>query len=203
MWRKLLGAMFLSSLLASSAWAEDAAIEGFYGSGVEAYYRGDYVRAFELLNAAVQAGTRDPRIYYFRGLAQTFLGRSPDAEMDFQLGAQFESSETASVVDVGRSLERVQGPTRLLLERYRAAARLAAVAERQRQRVLRYGQVRPAPATTGPAAQPAAPMGAVPAAEAPPAAAPPAQKPAADDPFAAPPAKAPAAEDPFAPPPKK
>ncbi|HEY5312768.1 MAG TPA: hypothetical protein VIK18_09620 [Pirellulales bacterium] len=203
--RKLLGAMVLASLLASSAAAEDPALEGFYGSGVEAYYTGDYVRAFNLLNAAVQAGTRDPRVYYFRGLAETFLGRTPDAHRDFEKGAAFESSETASVVDVGRSLERVQGPTRLLLERYRAGARLAAVAERQRQRVLRYGQVRPAPiARPSTAPQPRGPNGAAPA-EQPPAAgaapgsAPPAEKPAADDPFAAP--QKPAADDPFAAPP--
>ncbi|HEX3656072.1 MAG TPA: hypothetical protein VHV55_09705 [Pirellulales bacterium] len=204
MWRKTLGAMVLSSLLASSALAEDPAIEGFYGSGVEAYYTGDYIRAFNLLNAAVQAGTHDPRVYYFRGLAETFLGRSPDAVRDFQKGAEFESSDASSVVDVGRSLERVQGPTRLLLERYRAAARLAAVAERQRQRLLRYGQVRPAPVAV---ARPAGPVGGAPAAGAPaaaaPAGAPPAQQPAADDPFAAPAAtpQKPAAEDPFAAPP--
>ncbi|HEX4147871.1 MAG TPA: hypothetical protein VHY20_02745 [Pirellulales bacterium] len=206
MWRNMLCAIVLASTWAASpARADDAALEGIYGSGVEAYYTGDYVRAFDLLNSAVQAGSHDPRVYYFRGLAQTFLGRAPDAQRDFQKGAQLESSETAGVVDVGRSLERVQGPTRLLLERYRSAARLASVAERERQRILRYGHVRPAPPMAAAAAAGQQAAGAA-AEEAAPAAAPPAEKAAGEDPFAAPPAKEPAAppaDDPFAAPPAK
>jgi hypothetical protein len=197
---------------APRARADDAALESIYGSGAEAYFTGDYVRAFNLLNAAVQAGSHDPRVFYFRGLAETFLGRAPDAQRDFQQGAQLESSEAASVVDVGRSLERVQGPTRLLLERYRAAARLAAVAERERQRVLRYGNVRPAPVRPRLLAPQSAPAGgAAPPAMVPAQPAAPAGQPAVEDPFAAPSApagqppagqppagQAPAAEDPFA-----
>lgn len=210
MWRMSLGFVALAGLFVSVARADDAALEGIYGAGVEAYYTGNYVQAFNMLNGAVQAGSHDPRVYYFRGLAQANLGRTPDAERDFQQGAALETSNTASVVDVGRSLERVQGPTRLLLERYRSAARLQAAAQRARERFLRYGNAPAAlPAqqqTVGPpAAQPAATQPAAPAAK--PAAENPfgeapagAAKPAAEDPFATP-AK-PAAEDPFATPPK-
>ena len=45
---------------------EDQAITRAYGSGVHAYFSGDYQRAYEDLTQALEAGTKDPRALYFR-----------------------------------------------------------------------------------------------------------------------------------------
>ena len=57
-----------------------------YGAGVHAYYAGDYSRAHELLTSAIgpAATTRDPRMYYFRGLCYLRLGRDEEAKQDFE-----------------------------------------------------------------------------------------------------------------------
>jgi hypothetical protein len=77
----------------------------------------------------------DPRAWYFRGLAALRLGRTDEAEADFTEGAERESRD-AGVWPVSRSLERVQGPERLQLERHRIRARVAAL-QRDREAVKR------------------------------------------------------------------
>jgi hypothetical protein len=182
-------------LAANSAWAQDAVLDQMFGTAVESYYSGNYARAYNLLSASITAGSTDPRVYYFRGLSELFLGRSLDAQKDFRRGAQLESNDATMPYDVGRSLERVQGRVRLQLESYRTMARVEAARARDAQRARRYEVMRKA--------QPAAPVaaaapGAEPGQPAMPAAAPAGNAPAANDPFAAPAATPPAANDPFA-----
>jgi hypothetical protein len=188
-------------LAAGTARAQDAALDQIYGKGVEAYYSNNYFQAYDLLSSAIGSGSNDPRVYYFRGLSEMFLGRSYEAEQDFRQGAQLEAAGGSATYDVGRSLERIQGRTRIQLESFRSQARVDAARLRESQRSQRYELLRkgqptaPAAAAAPPAGQPAA-EGNKPAMPA----NPPAAAPAADDPFAAPPAAKPAAkpaEDPF------
>ncbi|MEX2111547.1 MAG: hypothetical protein WD845_00075 [Pirellulales bacterium] len=196
--------------------AQEPVLEEFYGNGVHHYFSGDFGGAIAELDAAINSGSRDPRAYYFRGLAKLRMGY--DGAADLQQGAALEASDTDQYYPVSRSLERVQGSTRQTIERYRSLARANAFAQQQRRNASRYQQLKereqhvlrggppasatpataiePAPAIAQPAAPgativpPAAPAEAVakPAVPAPPAA----EDPFAADDVAAPTAPAPA-----------
>ncbi|REK09961.1 MAG: hypothetical protein DWQ37_17830 [Planctomycetota bacterium] len=197
--------------------AQDAVLDDYLGSGLHNYYERDYAQAMRHLSTAIEGGSQDPRTYYYRGLAKLRAGDTYGAHEDMQVGAALESADVNQFYPVARSLERVQGPERRTLERYRKLARAqarqrrleqdAARYERYRRneaQVLRNAPVGPPPAPLGrPAEQPAAaaePVPPQPAAAQPPQPMPPA---AAPGPAAAPPADTPppAADDPFAPPP--
>ena len=71
---------------------EPLAVASSYGAGVHAYYDGDYQTAYDALTAAIEAGSLDPRAYYYRGLASIKLGRADDEiDGDFSEGASRES----------------------------------------------------------------------------------------------------------------
>lgn len=116
---------------------EEQAIASTYGSGVHAYFAGDFDRSYEILSQAIEAGTADPRVWYFRGLAALKLGRTDEAEADFATGSKKESDDTGAW-GVARALERVQGCDRAKLERYRGQARVASLQEDRRRSRLRY-----------------------------------------------------------------
>jgi tetratricopeptide (TPR) repeat protein len=128
----------LASLWAASTQAQQVVLEQLYGKGVQEYYSSDYVKAYEWLTTAIGAGSRDPRAFYFRGLAYLKLGRTPDAEVDFRKGAELESKDLNKYYNVGRAIERIQGQDRQLLESYRVQARMAAFAESEKIRKARY-----------------------------------------------------------------
>ena len=109
--------------------AEVAALSQAYGAGVHAYFAGNHQRAYDDLTQAIEAGSSDPRAWYFRGLAALKLGRLDEAEADFSVAADKEA-EAAGDWDVSRSLERVQGHDRLQLERHRIRARVVAYQQR-------------------------------------------------------------------------
>lgn len=188
---------------------EPLAVASSYGAGVHAYYDGDYQTAYDALTAAIEAGSLDPRAYYYRGLASIKLGRADDEiDGDFSEGASRESAGRGGL-SVSRSLERVQGRDRMRLEKYRQRARVASVQRDEaaiRQRYMgvqeaapdvlrrRVPESRVLPAEPvlppEPKARPAAPRGGAPRGDA---AAPSRPKPA---PRATP--EAPDADDPFA-----
>jgi hypothetical protein len=116
---------------------ESLPLAATYGNGVHSYFAGDYSRSYEDLSQAIEAGTTDPRAWYFRGLAALKLGRLDEAEADFAAGAAREA-DGVGAWPIGRSLERVQGCDRLKLERHRVRARVASVAESHRRNELRY-----------------------------------------------------------------
>ena len=116
---------------------EEQAIASTYGSGVHAYFAGDFARSYEILSQAIEAGTADPRAWYFRGLAALKLGRTDESEADFMTGSKKESDNTGAW-GVARALERVQGCDRLKLERYRVEASVASIQEDRRRTRLRY-----------------------------------------------------------------
>ncbi|MEX2561211.1 MAG: hypothetical protein WD403_14915, partial [Pirellulales bacterium] len=90
----------------------------------------------------IDSGSQDPRAYYFRGLAHIRLGRDPEARDDFAEGARLEVADADRFYNVSKSLERVQGRNRLLLERYRSDARLLAFKELEQRRYERYQRIR-------------------------------------------------------------
>jgi tetratricopeptide (TPR) repeat protein len=119
---------------------ESLPLAAAYGNGVHGYFAGAYDRAYEDFSSAIEAGSTDPRAWYFRGLAALKLGRSDEAEADFAEGARRES-ETGGHWPVARSLERVQGSERLALERHRTRARVAMLQRRRDADRRRYSDI--------------------------------------------------------------
>ena len=109
--------------------ASDPAIRAVYGDGVHSYYAGNFQQSYNFLSRVVEFGTDDPRVYYFRGLSALRLGNQNNAADDFEKGAGLEA-ERGDSRTVSRALERIQGPTRMLLEESRTKARLL-IAKRQ------------------------------------------------------------------------
>jgi hypothetical protein len=66
-----------------------------YGNGVHAYNEGDYQCSYDELSRVIEAGSNDPRVFYFRGLAALKLGRMDEADADFQQGANLEADGVA------------------------------------------------------------------------------------------------------------
>jgi hypothetical protein len=124
--------------ISAPAFAQDI-YEQYYGSGVHAYFAGNYERASELFNELIDAGSQDPRVHYFRGLTQMQTQGSmiEIGLADFEQAAQLEVSGKRSV-DVSKALSRIQGPTRIAIERMRAKARFAAKSL-QADAILRSG----------------------------------------------------------------
>jgi hypothetical protein len=129
-----------------------------YGDGVHAYFAGDFQRAYEDLTQAIEAGTEDPRAFYFRGLAALRQGRSDEAEADFSAGADHESRGLGGW-PVARSLERIQGAERLQLERHRMRARVANLQRVREAERLRYSQIEAAQPDVLRRRRPVAPRG--------------------------------------------
>lgn len=96
--------------------------ETLYSTGVEAYFQGRMAEAESAFSSLMAMDPRDPRAFYFRALALARQGRCDEARADMEIGAELES-QAPNRFDIGRMLERVQGPTRLTLEQYRRRAR--------------------------------------------------------------------------------
>jgi tetratricopeptide (TPR) repeat protein len=122
--------------------AQSDALNELYGNGVHAFNGGDYVEAYNQLTRAVQNGSQDPRVHYYRGLSYLKLGRPQEAEADFAEAARLEMSDTDRFYNVSKALERVQGRARMMIEKYRSDARLLAFHERERARFERYERIR-------------------------------------------------------------
>jgi hypothetical protein len=193
--------------ITTAGMAQDPILAQLYGSGVHEYFSGGYRQAIADLTEAIDGGTKDPRVYYFRALSWWRLGDTPKAQTDLAAGAKMESADVNQFYPVSKSLERVQGTGRLLLERYRVQARAEAYRREERRNLARYEAqrkaeaevLRAAPVPPAPSdAAPGAPVGTKPAEKTPaeePAA--PTEEPAAPveeaDPFADDPATAPEA----------
>ena len=129
-----------AAVAAAQPTIESLPLAAAYGDGVHAFFAGDFDRAYEDLSQAIEAGTTDPRAYYFRGLAALRQGRGDEAEADFTEGATRESSGLGAW-PVARSLERIQGPDRLRLERHRTRARVALLQRQRAAELERYSQI--------------------------------------------------------------
>ena len=100
------------------------AVTAIYGRGVHAYFAGNSTQAEQYFTQAIQAGTNDPRPYYFRAMLRLHQGRQFEAENDMRIGAGLEARNPGVQHTIGRSLQRVQGPHRRTLEKFRRQARL-------------------------------------------------------------------------------
>src|SRR5262245_42525357 len=143
--------------------ADEVMLGQIYGTGVHSFNQGDYVGAYNALTSAIKGGSNDPRAYYFRGLAYLKLGRDDEAKADFAKGAELEVADSVNEFPVNRSLERIQGKPRQLLEYYRMTVHAVAVQRQETARQARYEQraaaeqdvlrrVAPAQLPAGPAA---------------------------------------------------
>ena len=112
--------LFFSGLFSSAVWAS---VPDKYSDAVAALKAGDGQTALQQLTELVDAGTRDPRVYYFRGIAAAGLNQSPDA--DFKKGAALEAA-TGNSRAVNTALETVQGDLRRKIEQFRAQGKAAA-----------------------------------------------------------------------------
>lgn len=106
--------------------AQSDVVEKLYGQGVHAYHSGMFEESLSAFDKAIELGTRDPRVYYYRGVTQSAVGNLEAAATDFSNAAQFEFASIGRFYSVGRALERVQGDVRMQIEEARQNARQAA-----------------------------------------------------------------------------
>lgn len=121
-------------------------ISATYGEGVHRYFAGDLAGAKESLNQSIEAGSQDPRAFYFRGLIDEAMGT--DGSADFQKGAKLEALGRRSS-PVGSSLTRVQGTVRKKIEKARRDARIMRLKEIQEEKVARISAAEAASKSAG------------------------------------------------------
>jgi hypothetical protein len=115
-----------TALVSLVAQAQDfGAADTLYASGVQAYFGGQLAEAETSFSSLLRIDPNDPRAFYFRALSRMEQGHQDEARSDMETGAQMEA-RSANRFDIGKTLERVQGPTRLILEQYRSRARATA-----------------------------------------------------------------------------
>jgi tetratricopeptide (TPR) repeat protein len=142
MFRNACLAIACLSFSITAAAAQEGVLSEIYGSGVHAYFAGRSDQALTLFTEAIDAGSTDPRAFYFRGLTYVQLGYSDAARDDFTRAAALEVKDANEFFDVSRSLERIQGPQRLGIERYRQLARLEAYKRARKLEYERYERIR-------------------------------------------------------------
>ncbi|MFP6657313.1 MAG: hypothetical protein VB853_03965, partial [Pirellulales bacterium] len=102
--------------LPMTATAQNEVLNELYGNGVHAYFSSDYAKAHEHLTAAVDGGSSDPRVLYFRALCYLETGREAMAQDDLAQAAKIEMEAGNLSERVNRALTRVQGTSRLKVE---------------------------------------------------------------------------------------
>ncbi len=90
-----------------------------FNLGVAQYVARSYAEAEESLALAVRHHRDDARHWYYLGLAQLARGKPHLAADSFRQGARLEKRGLPQTADVVRSLERVQGEPRRVLNSYR------------------------------------------------------------------------------------
>lgn len=93
--------------------------EKFYGNGLRFYFNRQYPEAERELLEAVRYNDQDARYLYYLGLSRLLQGKRETALEDFRLGAMLEQQQRPSPAAIAGSLERVQGPIRQTLNKYR------------------------------------------------------------------------------------
>jgi hypothetical protein len=153
--------LLCGAALAATAVADEPA-GNEYDNGARAYFSGAYQEAIDFLSQAVKSGSKDPRVYYYRGLAYLKLNRPNDAKSDFAAGATIEMLDSDGFYNISKALERVQGQARLTIEGHRAAAREEAERRARELQQRRYELIKssepkvvePPPAASTPAVAP-------------------------------------------------
>ncbi len=122
----LLSATFLVACNYSPSAQAQSVLDDAYGRGVHAYYAGQTDRALEWLDLAISSDSKDPRVYYYHGLATIRqAGGNIDAGLgDFETAADMEIN-SGRVVNVSAALERIQGSVRHQIEDIRLRTKVA------------------------------------------------------------------------------
>ncbi len=136
----LLALGFVASVRAQAQ--NSSELTAAYGRGVHAYFANRTDLAEQFFSRVIEAGSTDPRVFYFRAMTLIRSGRPNEAEDDMRMGATLEARDPGNRLAIGKALERVQGPHRILLEGFRQQARLERLEQRQRQTLDRYEQLR-------------------------------------------------------------
>ena len=140
--KSLLGAIVVTMLFGVRTFAQDAYLAELYGQGVHAFFAKDYPAALEFLDTAVEQGSKDPRVFYFRGLVHLSQEKADQAELNFEQGSALELSDLDRYYNVGRALQRVQGNKRLAIEKHRQKARLAVRMKQVQREQARYERLK-------------------------------------------------------------
>jgi tetratricopeptide (TPR) repeat protein len=93
--------------------------EKLFSSGLQLYYAGKHADAEEQLAAAALQNARDARILYFLGLTRVAQGKTDAADADFRRAVELERRKLPESSEVSAALERIQGPDRQIINRYR------------------------------------------------------------------------------------
>ena len=91
-----------------------------WARGLDLYRSGRFEEAAERFHGAVQAAPGDAKYAYFHAAALHRAGHGSEAADALTLAVQAE--ERAPIANWGRTLERIQGATRVWLEQNRSAA---------------------------------------------------------------------------------
>lgn len=120
-------ALSLSLCLVGSQLYAQKALTELYGEGVHRYFAGDSFQAEQMLSRVIESGVEDPLLYYYRGVVREHQGGG--GEFDFEEGARLEAAGKRGLGlrnGIGDALTRIQGHTRVKLEKARRDARVAA-----------------------------------------------------------------------------
>jgi hypothetical protein len=118
--KKSFALIFAATLIPASFTFGQSSFSDNYGGGIHQYFDAHYEEAIHLFNFAIDENDNDARAFYFRGLSQLGLDNFEAADSDFRRGASIETgSDKRRSGLVTESLERIQGPIRILLEKYR------------------------------------------------------------------------------------
>ncbi|HMF19872.1 MAG TPA: hypothetical protein VKE98_21885, partial [Gemmataceae bacterium] len=96
--------------------------ERHFGRGLHYYWDKKYPEAEEQFKSAIGYFKKDPRYHYYLGLSrlpQKGKLKRDGAIFAFEQGARLEQENPQSAYEVNASLERLQGPLRAELNRYR------------------------------------------------------------------------------------
>ncbi len=138
----LIALSLLGTQLTTSTSAQDSSeMSATYGRGVHAFFGNRSAEAEQLFTQVAQAGSTDPRVYYFRAMIRLQMGRQHEAEEDMRVGATFEARNPGRRHSIGLALQRIQGPGRRTLERFRREGRLDRVQQSRQQSRQRYEQL--------------------------------------------------------------
>ena len=105
-----------------------------YGQGVHQFNMNRYAEAIAYFDQAEGMETQDPRVFFYRGLSHYRLGDQAAAMADYEKAAAMEQTVAGRSYSVPKALERVQGPDRSVIERYRRAAKRTWEAEQNKRR---------------------------------------------------------------------
>jgi tetratricopeptide (TPR) repeat protein len=93
--------------------------ERYFDLGLRYYWDRQYPQAEKEFARAVRSNDGDARLLYFLGLAQLGMERRDQAAESFRKAAELERQGKPQAVLISGALERVQGPQRQVLNRYR------------------------------------------------------------------------------------